>query len=164
MQKKQPLKKLEIIQKKIFTRENFSLQLAQWRFKDEKIVFTNGCFDILHQGHIHLLTGAAGFGTKLIVGVNSDNSVKKLKGQNRPLQDEKTRLLVMASLHFVDAVLLFEEDTPYELIKLIQPDVLVKGGDYKANEIVGAALVKKVEIVNLLEGFSTTAIEMKMKS
>lgn len=157
------MKKLEVIQKKIFTKENIQPQLALWRFQDQQIVFTNGCFDILHQGHIHLLTSAADFGNKLIVGINSDNSVKKLKGNNRPLQDEKTRMLVLASLHFVDAVILFEEDTPYELLKNIHPDILVKGGDYKANEIVGADLVKRVEIVNLLVGFSTTKIEEKIK-
>lgn len=158
------MKKVEIIQKKIFSKEIFRHTLALWKFKNEKIVFTNGCFDILHQGHIHLLTCAADFGNKLIVGINSDNSVKRLKGNNRPLQDEKTRLLVMASLHFVDAVIKFEEDTPYDLIKFIQPDILVKGGDYKAGEIVGADVVRQVEIVNLLEGFSTTKIEGMIKS
>ena len=157
------MKKMEVIQKKIFTKENIRPQLALWRFKDQKIVFTNGCFDILHQGHIHLLTSAADFGTKLIVGINSDNSVKRLKGNNRPLQNEQTRLLVMASLHFVDAVMLFEEDTPYELIKFIQPEVLVKGGDYEIKNVVGADLVRQVEIINLLEGFSTTGIEQKIK-
>lgn len=157
------MKKIEIIEKKFFTSETIKTTLALWRFHSQKIVFTNGCFDLLHQGHIHLLTSAADFGNKLIVGLNSDNSVRRLKGNHRPFQNEKTRMLLLASLHFVDAVILFDEDTPYELLQFIQPDVLVKGGDYKNNEIVGADIVKQVEIVHLLEGFSTTSIEEKLK-
>lgn len=157
------MKYLEIIQKKMFVRDELLRTLSVWRFKNQKIVFTNGCFDILHQGHIHLLSTAADFGNKLIIGLNTDDSVKRLKGNNRPLQDEKSRMFVIASLHFVDAVILFEEDTPYELIKSIQPDVLVKGGDYQADKIVGTDLVKQVEIVSLTKGYSTTNIEKKLK-
>ena len=140
--------------------------LHVWRFQSKKIVFTNGVFDILHRGHIHSLSAARDFGDVLIVALNTDASVARLK-PGRPLQDEKTRAIVMASLSLVDAVILFDEDTPLELIKFIQPDVLVKGGDYKPETVVGAEVVTatggRVEIVQLLEGFSTTAIEQKIK-
>lgn len=138
-----------------------------WRFKSEQIVFTNGCFDILHAGHIHLLTQAAALGDKLIVGLNTDASVKRLKGEGRPLQDERTRQTVMAALHCVDRVVLFDEDTPLNLIKLISPDVLVKGGDYTIKNIVGADWVLQhggeVRTIDLLDGYSTTAVTQKMK-
>ncbi len=131
------------------------------------ISFTNGVFDILHKGHIKVLSEAAAFGDLLIVGVNSDTSVKRLKGAKRPVNEEAARLLLLASLVMVDAVVLFEEDTPLELIEIIRPDVLVKGGDYNIHTIVGADLVLQsggsVEIVTLEEGISTTAIIEKMK-
>jgi rfaE bifunctional protein nucleotidyltransferase chain/domain len=137
-----------------------------WRLQSKKIVFTNGVFDILHRGHIHSLAAARDFGDILIVGLNTDASVSRLK-PGRPIQDEQTRAIVLASLSLVDAVILFSDDTPLELIKAIQPDVLVKGGDYKPEMVVGADIVTskggRVEIVPLLEGFSTTAIEQKMK-
>ena len=107
-----------------------------------KIVFTNGCFDVLHRGHIQYLAKAAALGDSLVIGLNTDASVKKLKGPSRPYLDEDTRALILASLGFVTAVVLFDEDTPYDLIKRIQPDVLVKGGDYKTEEIVGYDMVK----------------------
>lgn len=110
------------------TQEEASRTLSLWRFKDEKIVFTNGCFDILHRGHIEYLAQAANLGTKLIIGLNSDASVKRLKGENRPVNDENARALALASLIFVDEVILFDSDTPYDLIDYVQPDVLVKGG------------------------------------
>lgn len=133
-------------------------QLAVWRLKKMKIVFTNGCFDILHLGHADYLERARALGDILIVGLNTDASVKRLKGANRPLQDEKSRARVMASLVFVDAVVLFEEDTPYELIKKIQPDILVKGKDYEGKEVVGSDIAKQVVLLDLVEGYSTTKI------
>lgn len=160
---------LDVIKKKIFSPESMARQLSAWRLFDKKIIFTNGCFDILHQGHIDYLSKARYLGDFLVVGVNSDNSVKKLnKGSGRPIQDENSRALIIASLHFVDAVMIFNEDTPRELIKLIQPDVLVKGGDWKIEQIAGADVVKAkggdVRTIPFLEGFSTTGIEKKIKN
>ncbi len=145
-------------------------QLAEtathWRVLGERIVFTNGCFDILHYGHVHYLAAARDLGHRLVVGVNSDASVRSLKGPNRPIQDERTRLHLLASLAFVDAVVLFEEDTPYDLIALLRPDVLVKGGDWQPAQIVGADLVLanggEVRSLPFVEGFSTTRIEAKI--
>jgi D-glycero-beta-D-manno-heptose 1-phosphate adenylyltransferase len=154
------------IEKKIVDVITLNRMIHVWRLQSKTIVFTNGVYDILHCGHIHLLAAARDFGDVLIVGLNADASVSRIK-PGRPLQDEHTRAIVMASITLVDAVVLFNEDTPYELIKAIQPDVLVKGGDYKPEIVVGADVVKarggKVEIVPLLEGFSTTAIEQKIK-
>jgi len=136
--------------------------LARWALKDEVIVFTNGCFDVLHLGHMHVLASAKTFGSKLIVGLNSDASVKRLKGDSRPIFDEKVRSLQLAALACVDAVIIFEEDTPLNLIKAINPNVLVKGGDYQIDKIVGADHViangGEVKVVDFLEGFSTTGI------
>lgn len=158
----------EIIQRKIFDRISLEKQLHVWRLQEKKIVFTNGCFDILHYGHIHYLSRASDLGNVLIIGVNADASVKKLnKGSSRPLQDEQSRATILASLGFVSAVVIFEEDTPYELIRLIQPDFLVKGGDWKTEDIVGYDIVKSKggEVLSLefIEGFSTTSIEKKIK-
>jgi rfaE bifunctional protein nucleotidyltransferase chain/domain len=140
--------------------------LVNWRLKHETVVFTNGCFDILHRGHVEYLALAADMGKHLIIGLNTDNSVKKLKGDNRPVQDEISRATVLASLLFVDAVILFEEETPAELIKNILPDILVKGKDYKPEEIAGYDTVIKnggrVETVELVAGFSTTKIINKL--
>lgn len=160
---------LEIIQRKFFTSETLLRQIAVWKFHSRKIVFTNGCFDILHLGHIDYLSKAADLGDVLIIGVNSDSSVKKLgKGNNRPIQNENDRAQILASLHFVNAVILFSEDTPHELIKLLQPDVLVKGGDWKVDDIAGADVVKAngglVTTIPFVEGYSTTNIEKKIKS
>ena len=142
-------------------------QLEQWQKENKKIVFTNGCFDIVHRGHLDYLAKAAALGDKLIIGLNTDNSVKRLKGDNRPVIDEYSRAFLLASLCFVDAVMLFDEDTPYNLIKTVQPDILVKGADYQINNIVGADIVKQKggEIVTLefLAGFSTSAIIDRMK-
>jgi len=162
------MKRLEIIRKKIFNYSDteFSRLLAIWRFQGKKIVFTNGCFDILHLGHIDYLAAASELGDLLIVGLNTDDSVHKIQGNNRPLQDEVSRAFVLASLGFVDAVVFFGEDTPYNLIKSIQPDVLVKGADYKPEEIVGYDIVKnkggEIVTIEFLEGYSTTAIEKKI--
>ena len=159
---------LEIIQGKIVPADRLSNLISLWRFQDETVVFTNGCFDILHYGHIHLLSSAADFGHKLIVGLNSDDSVKRLKGAGRPLNSQKERGSILAGLKMVNAVVVFEEDTPLELIKSVQPNVLVKGGDYKAAEVVGAEEIKawggRVEIVDFLEGYSSTGVAEKIKS
>lgn len=159
---------LPFIEKKIApTAKEAENTLNLWRFKDDKIVFTNGCFDILHKGHIEYLAKAASLGTKLIIGLNTDASVKRLKGDSRPVNDENARALLLASLVFVDKVILFDTDTPRDLIDFVQPDVLVKGGDYKPEEIVGYDIVKAKggEIVTLdfVEGYSTTSLIEKMK-
>ena len=155
------------ISNKIFDREQLGRLLKVWKLLGKKIVFTNGVFDILHKGHIALLSQAASFADLLIVGVNSDASVKRLKGDSRPVNEENSRALLLASLVMVDAVIIFEEDTPLELIKLIMPDVLVKGGDYTIDTIVGAKEVLGngglVEIVPIEEGFSTSLIIEKTK-
>ncbi len=160
------MKQFEIIEKKIIPKDRLSNLISLWRFKDEIIVFTNGCFDILHHGHIHLLSTASDFGHKLIIGMNSDSSANRLKGEGRPINGEKERSMMLASMNMVDAVIIFEEDTPLELIKSIQPDVLVKGGDYKAEDVVGARELKsgRVEIVDFLEGYSSTGVAEKIKS
>lgn len=160
---------LSFIQNKIYTKTSLLLAINRWRLKSEKIVFTNGCFDLLHLGHIDYLSKAADCGTKLIIGVNTDASVRVLgKGNSRPIQDENSRMSILAALGFVDAVILFDEPTPLELIELIKPDVLVKGADYTIDKVVGADFVIKnggqVELINYLQGYSTSAIENKIKS
>ena len=153
---------------KIFTIDALQHQLKRWRLHNKKIVFTNGVFDILHEGHIASLSEAASYGSVLIVGVNTDASVKRLKGESRPVNNENSRALLLASLVITDAVILFNEDTPLHLITTLLPDVLVKGGDYTLDQIVGAKEVManggEVKIVPLLDGFSTTAIIEKMKA
>jgi len=143
-------------------------RIAQWRVLDNKVVFTNGCFDILHAGHIFSFLEASKEGEFLIVGLNADASVKQLKGKNRPVNDEHSRALLVAALAMVDAVVIFSEPTPLELIKVLQPDVLVKGGDYKVEEIAGANEViawgGKVVINPILNGFSTTDIINKLQN
>lgn len=147
-------------------RDDFQFTLSQWRFQNEKIVFTNGCFDILHRGHVEYLAQAASFGTKLIIGLNTDASVKKLKGETRPVNNQQARALLLSSLVFTDKIILFDEDTPLELIRFIQPDVLVKGADYKAEDIVGYDIVKakggEVRTIDLTQGYSTTSILSKL--
>jgi len=157
---------LEVTRNKIFDRAVLGNRVAMWRFLNSKIVFTNGCFDILHRGHIEYLSRARDMGAVLIIGLNSDASVKRIKGEGRPVQDEMSRALILASLRFVDAVVLFDEDTPYELIKFVQPDVLVKGADYNEDNIVGADIVKanggEVVTIPIIEGYSTTKILKKV--
>ena len=130
-------------------------------------MFTNGCFDILHQGHVHLLSTCNEFGDRVVVGMNADASVKRLKGSSRPVNDERSRAVILASLQFVDAVVLFYEDTPENLIHYLHPDVLVKGGDWKKEEIIGSNFVEgyggEVKTVPYLKGFSTTEIIAKSK-
>ena len=134
----------------------------------EKIVFTNGCFDILHPGHIHILDQAKSYGDRLIVGLNSDESIKRLKGPTRPKVSQKDRLRILSSIKFVDYVVLFEEDTPLKLIKKIKPNFLVKGGDYNSDDIVGAEFVEnnggQVKIVKLLEGHSSSSLIDKFEN
>ena len=157
----------DIIKAKIFSKKSLKYQLSIWKFQNKKLVFTNGCFDILHLGHIDYLSKAKSFGDKLIIGLNADISVRKIKGKNRPFTDENSRATILASLLFVDAVILFDEETPFELIKFVQPDVLIKGSDYKVEDIVGYDIVKakggKVETLDLLEGYSTSLIEEKIR-
>jgi len=161
------MKSVQSIPGKIFTLDGLLQQLKRWRLLNKKIVFTNGVFDILHEGHIASLSEAASHGNILIVGVNADASVKRLKGNSRPVNNENSRALVLASLLMTDAIIIFEEDTPYHLITAVMPDVLVKGGDYTIATIVGAKEViangGQVMIAPILEGFSTTSIIEKMK-
>lgn len=160
------MKYFDHIKSKILSEDNLNILINEWREKNQKIVFTNGCFDLLHLGHIDYLAKAKDLGDKLIIGVNTDDSVRRLKGVYRPLQDENSRLHILAALEFVDAVILFNEDTPYELIKKIQPDVLVKGADYKIEDIVGYDIVTsrggEVKTIEYLEGYSTTSIEQRI--
>jgi D-beta-D-heptose 7-phosphate kinase/D-beta-D-heptose 1-phosphate adenosyltransferase len=160
------MKKSNTISERILKQEEIAAQVKRWRLKSKTIAFTNGIFDILHEGHIAVLAKAASYADVLVVGVNSDSSVKKLKGDSRPVNKESSRALLLASLIMVDAVVIFDEETPLELIKTIKPDVLVKGGDYTIETIVGAKEVMayngKVEIIPLEEGFSTTGIIEKI--
>ena len=162
------MKNIASIQQKIFTRERLLHFLAAARVTGKTISFTNGCFDILHEGHIFSLSQAAKEADILVLGVNSDASTKRLKGPGRPVNNEHSRSLILASLLIVDAVVIFEEDTPLELINAVQPDVLVKGGDYTLEQIVGAKEViakgGRVVINPIVQGFSTTGIIQKIRT
>lgn len=151
---------LEKIQNKILNKDNLAEWVTECRAKGSKIVFSNGCFDILHRGHVEYLAKAADFGDEMLIGLNTDASVKRLKGPSRPINDEYARAIVLAGLEFVSAVVLFDEDTPYNLIKAVQPDVLVKGSDYKPEDIVGYDIVTakggRVETIDFVDGYSTT--------
>jgi rfaE bifunctional protein nucleotidyltransferase chain/domain len=142
-------------------------KVKNWREQGCKIVFTNGCFDLLHRGHVEYLAQAADFGDKLVIGLNTDASVNRLKGPTRPINDEEARAAVLSALSFVSAVVLFDEPTPLELIRLVQPDVLIKGADYKPEEIVGYDIVTarggKVATVPLTSGYSTSNIEQRIR-
>jgi len=157
----------DLIPQKILTTTQAIQRVAQWRLLKKKIAFTNGVFDILHEGHIYSLSQAAKEADFLVVGLNADASVKRLKGKGRPVNSQDSRALVLASLVIVDAVVLFEEDTPLELIRAIMPDVLVKGGDYTVDQIAGAKEViangGRVVINPVIEGFSTTSIIDRLK-
>lgn len=159
--------KLNIIQSKIIDINNIESHLTYWNLKNKKIVFTNGCFDILHRGHVEYLAQAANHGDVLVIGLNTDNSVRRIKGDSRPVQDQLARAMVLASLQFVSAVIFFDEDTPYELIKRVKPDVLIKGSDYKPEDIVGYDIVTakggEVVTIDFIEGYSTTLIIEKLK-
>lgn len=154
--------KRESILQKIFTVPALKHRMEGWHLKGEKVVLTNGCFDLLHRGHISLLLQAAELGNRLVVAINNDASITRLKGSSRPVQNENDRALILAAMAYVDAVVIFEEDTPLELLKMLQPDVLVKGGDYTLDTIVGAKEVQEyggaVAIIPLEEGYSTSKI------
>lgn len=151
---------------KLYSLAELAVKIEEWRRQGQRIVFTNGCFDLLHPGHIALLRKSASFGDRLIIGLNSDESVKRLKGPARPIQNEQSRALLLSAIQFVDAITIFGEDTPEELIRAIGPDVLVKGSDYTLQNVVGADLVKsrggEVRLVDLVEGYSTTSIEQRI--
>lgn len=153
---------------KIVTNHEGELLVKKWKAQGESIVFTNGCFDLLHLGHVDYLEKSRNLGDRLIVGVNSDHSARLLKGSDRPINDANARMRLLASLDFVDMVILFEEETPERLIKAFLPDVLVKGSDYKIGNIAGANIVLEnggsVETIELLESYSTTQLIRKIKS
>lgn len=155
------------IEQKIIKIDELARLLKVWRFKGDQIVFTNGCFDILHLGHAKYLAQARKFGNKLIVGLNADASVKRLKGPERPINNEYARAFLLASLSCVDAIVLFEEDTPINLIQHIVPDILVKGGDYSPEQIVGKKIVEdnggKIVIIPFVASFSTTETIDRLK-
>lgn len=162
------MKELDKIQNKIISFDNIQKQVLKWREENKKIVFTNGCFDIIHRGHVDYLSKAKDLGDILIIGLNTDQSVRNIKGNTRPIQDENSRAIILASMQFVDAIVFFSEPTPYTLIKEIQPDILVKGADYKKEDIVGYDIVSqrggKVETIEFIEGYSTSNIESKIKN
>ncbi len=157
----------KIISDKIFSTAKNNALLERWKNEQQILVFTNGCFDILHRGHIDYLSQAASFGDKLIIGLNTDSSIKRIKGENRPIINQESRAILLASLCFVDAVVFFEEDTPYQLIKDIQPDVLIKGADYQIENIVGYDIVTAkggmVKTIDLVPNCSTSAIIEKIR-
>lgn len=162
------MSRLDAVKSKIIDAKDIESYLTYWKLKNQKIVFTNGCFDIIHRGHVEYLAQAANYGNVLVIGLNTDDSVKRLKGDARPVQDEIARATILASLQFVSAVILFNEDTPYELIKKVKPDVLIKGSDYNIEDIVGYDVVKanggKVVTIDFIDGYSTTSIIEKLKS
>lgn len=153
---------------KILDRSQLSELVSKWKDEKQKVVFTNGCFDIVHLGHIDYLEKAQALGNKLVVGLNTDASVRRIKGPTRPVVDEYARARMIASFVFVDAVTFFDEDTPYELIKQIIPDILVKGDDYTLDNIIGADIVMSnggnVSTIALVKGYSTSKIIDKIKN
>lgn len=153
---------------KIATQQELKERIKSWQAQGNKVVLSNGCFDILHLGHIDYLEQASQLGDKLVIGLNSDESVKQLKGPNRPVNSEKARARILAALGFVDGVTVFSEETPKELIEYLLPNVLVKGADYNIENIVGAKTVLEnggeVKTINLVEGYSTTNIIENLKS
>jgi len=153
---------------KILSPQQLQKQVKDWKANGQKIVFTNGCFDILHLGHVDYLEKAKALGSKLVVGLNTDASVKRLKGETRPINNEESRARMMASLGFTDAVVLFDEPTPLQLIEQTDPDILVKGDDYHVGNIVGADFVisrgGEVKTVELVKGYSTSSIIDKIKN
>ncbi len=158
---------MTIIKNKIFQINDFLPTLSKWKAQNQQLVFTNGCFDLLHRGHVDYLQKAAQLGDKLIIGLNTDASVSRIKGDSRPIQDELSRAELLSAFGFVDAVIFFDDDTPYELIKTIIPDILVKGADYNPEDIIGYDIVVgnggKVSTIEFLEGYSTSSIIEKIK-
>ena len=159
---------LNTIKSKIYSIEGLKAQVDSWKESGKKVVFTNGCFDIVHRGHIEVLARTADLGNRLIIGLNSDQSIQALKGKNRPIENEDSRAILLASLSFVDAVVLFSEETPMNLISSINPDILAKGGDYEIETIVGHKIVQnnggKVVLVPFIDGYSSTNIINKIKN
>lgn len=153
-----------MINKKLIERNNLDAVLNKYREENKKIVFTNGCFDILHRGHVEYLQKARELGDLLILGLNSDDSVKRLKGNDRPINNEIDRAIVLAALECITYISIFDEDTPLELIKIVKPDVLVKGGDYKIEDVVGREYSKETVIIDFVDGYSTTNIIKKINS
>ena len=153
---------------KILSREETRKQVEQWQLEGKKIVFTNGCFDIVHLGHIDYLEKAQALGDKLVLGLNTDASVQRLKGETRPVVNEYARARMMSAMSFIDAVTLFDEETPKELIETLCPNILVKGDDYSVDNIVGADFVLahggEVKTISLVKGYSTSAIIQKIKN
>ena len=156
------MNKYTLIKSKIVSGIDLMRLLSIYRFKNQKVVFTNGCFDLIHLGHVKYLTQAADLGDILIIGLNSDSSVIKIKGHGRPVLDQESRALTLAAFSFVNNIVLFDEETPYKLIKQIRPDILVKGGDYNPEEIVGYDIVKnnggEVKMLDYIKGYSTSGI------
>ena len=158
----------QAITDKIFELKPLSQKIEALRSDGKKVVFTNGCFDLIHQGHLEYLCSASELGDFLVIGLNADESVRRLKGAHRPIKDEWTRASLLAALAFVDAVIIFTEDTPLNLITTLKPDVLCKGGDWAIDQIIGADIVLKngglVKSIPFLPGHSTTSLEQKIKS
>ncbi len=158
---------MEAVKNKIKSAEESKALIAEWKKTGQKVVFTNGCFDILHLGHVDYLERARAMGNRLVVGLNTDDSVTRFKGSNRPIQDQDSRARILASLQFVDLVVLFDQDTPLELISELIPDILVKGSDYLAENIVGSEVVKntggEVKTIDFVPGYSTSRIIDKIK-
>ena len=158
---------LKNIKSRIYSLSDLKILSDKWKEKGEKIVFTNGCFDLVHRGHVEVLANTADLGDRLIIGLNSDSSIKDLKGENRPIIDETSRAILLASLQFVDAIVFFSEETPHKLIETLVPDILAKGGDYKVTEIAGHEVVLEnggeVILVPFIDGFSSTNLVEKIK-
>ncbi len=156
------MNKIDFISGKITKPEKLQSLLALWRFQEKKIVFTNGCFDLLHLGHVDYLAKASDLGDVLMIGLNTDASVRRIKGAGRPVNDQHARAMLLASLQFVHTIVLFDEDTPHELIKEVQPHILVKGKDYRVEDVAGYDIVTagggKVETIELVEGYSSSKI------
>ena len=154
------------LQSKILSFSSLKNQLEKWRGENEKIVFTNGCFDLLHLGHVDYLAKARDLGDRLVVGLNSDASIRRIKGSSRPIKDEQSRAALLAGMAYVDAVVLFDEETPISLISMILPDLLVKGGDYRIKDIVGHEIVLnnkgRVCTIDFLEGYSSSVLIEKI--
>ena len=156
------------LQSKILSFEALKILLKKWRDENEKIIFTNGCFDLLHYGHVNYLTKARDLGDRLIVGLNTDDSIKQIKGPSRPINNEQSRAALLAAMSYVDAVVLFDEETPVNLISEVMPAVLVKGGDYKIKEIVGHEMVLnnggEVCTIDFVKGYSSSELIKKIKA
>ncbi|OEJ16055.1 hypothetical protein BFL38_11405 [Brachyspira hampsonii] len=153
-----------MVNKKLIERNNLDSVLNKYREENKKIVFTNGCFDILHRGHVEYLQKARELGDLLILGLNSDDSVKRLKGNDRPINNEIDRAIVLSALECINYISIFDEDTPLELIKIVRPNILVKGGDYKIENVVGREYSKETVLIDFVDGYSTTNIIKKINS